>query len=68
MTIECQFHLTKFSEREGGNLPNIICYKNATRVIGCLQDMTSFEFCEEHFQLVSKKIDEMEKDDLRDEI
>ena len=57
----CQFHFTKYSEREGGNLPNIICDRQATKTIGFRQDMKALELCEEHFQLVCKKIDEMEK-------
>lgn len=54
----CQFHFTKYSEREGGNLPNIVCDNQATRTIAFLKDMKALELCEEHYQLLCKKIDE----------
>lgn len=59
----CQFHFTKYSEREGGNLPNKICDRQATKNIGFIQDMKSLALCEEHYQLLCQKIDEMMDND-----
>ena len=56
---DCLYHITIYAEREGTQ--DIHCQTEATRNISCWTDLTTVNFCEFHYQLVSRLMDADDK-------